>query len=165
MTITCCLKSDDRKQDISLRHSEAEGAGQPLKRKAAHPSCLQSRAPWPLVPWKGGRSSGVDGWLGPLLSFAQSDYQFEIQMNSSFLPAERDCPAVAPALRVAPAWQKSREEPDPLSTKEKVLWAQREAPDTGGSGRHGWVQGGGGWAPGVHTSFPTEPRPVLGRVN
>lgn len=116
------FRSDTQRQRVRGSRSNTRLLACPASRTEPHGH---------LCP-EGSPSSGVAEWLGALLSFAQSDYQFGIQMNSSFLPScgER-LPGPAPAPRVAPAWQESGEEPDTLSTKEKVLWVQGEAAGTG----------------------------------
>lgn len=73
MTITCCLKSDNQTQNILLRHSEAKGEEKPLRCGAARlPALPLEQNPFAKPPLAGRAFSGDGGWVGVLLSFAQS---------------------------------------------------------------------------------------------
>lgn len=73
MTITCCLKSDNQKQNILLRHSEAESEEKLLRCGAAClPALPLEQSPFAKPPLAGRTFSGDGGWVGALLSSAQS---------------------------------------------------------------------------------------------
>lgn len=114
----------------------------PLKRDAASLLCAEEQSALAKPPLEGGVSSGVCVWLGASLSFAQSSYQFRIQMTSSFsvassgqllsseLGGERWQLGGPSSQMLLVGWEGGNKA-DTCATKERVLLSWTEAPDTG----------------------------------